>query len=83
MTIKVLYFGILRELTGRQEEQLDVPAGTTAHDLLRSVRAAQRSTSTVWNVLALAVNREYATQGTVLEDGDEVALLPPVSGGDA
>ena len=35
----------------------------------------------VWDTLAIAVNREYAQPGTILHEGDEVALLPPVSGG--
>ncbi len=50
-------------------------------ELLRLLEGRGLRDEAVWKTLAVAVNREYAGLETVLQDGDEVALLPPVSGG--
>lgn len=82
MLIQVLYFGILKDSLGREREPLEVADGGTAGDAVRLLRErASNGSDAVWNSLAVAVNREYAGLTTVLRDGDEVALLPPVSGG--
>lgn len=84
MRVKLLCFGVLRELLGVATEEIDLPEGSSVADLLR-ILEQRTSNSTmdekVWHSLAVAVNREYSPAGTVLRDGDEVALLPPVSGG--
>jgi molybdopterin converting factor small subunit len=46
-----------------------------------SLRGPGQTAGSVWDSIAVAVNQEYARAGDVLKDGDEVALLPPVSGG--
>lgn len=80
--IDVLYFGILKDLFGGGQERLEVAAGSTVDDAVRLLRGrASNQNDALWNSLAVAVNREYAGVATVLRDGDEVALLPPVSGG--
>jgi molybdopterin synthase catalytic subunit len=56
-----------------------VPEGTTVAQLLE--RLGAKAAHPVWSALAVAVNREYASGEAVLQEGDEVALLPPVSGG--
>jgi molybdopterin converting factor subunit 1 len=82
-----LYFGVLKERFGPAEEAVELPAGATVHDLVRVLRerpsnsAMANELSSVWQSVAVAVNREYATAGAALREGDEVALLPPVSGG--
>jgi molybdopterin converting factor subunit 1 len=86
MRLNVLYFGVLKELFAVDRETIEVPAGTTVEDVLslsrlRASNLRPSRESEVWKVLAVAVNREYAERTTVLQDGDEVALLPPVSGG--
>ncbi len=88
MRIEILYFGVLREMFGLTNERVELNDGTTVGDLPVILRArasnASRSSSEdegIWRSLAVAVNREYASQEVVLRDGDEVALLPPVSGG--
>ena len=54
----------------------------TVEDVVRLLRArASNGSGAVWTASAVAVNCEYAGVATVLKDGDEVALLPPVSGG--
>lgn len=75
----MLYFGVLRELMGCPREWVEMDDGASVRDLVARVRGEREDG--VWGVMAVAVNREYAGLGTVLRDGDEVALLPPVSGG--
>lgn len=79
MRITVLYFGILRDVFGGERDALDLVAGATVADLVTRVRGSR--VGEVWQGLAVAVNREFAGRETILSDGDEVALLPPVSGG--
>jgi molybdopterin converting factor subunit 1 len=81
MSVTVLYFGTLKDLFGLTQEALDVPDGTTVEALLSVLRARTSKQSDIWRSLAVAVNRDYAGVATVLREGDEVALLPPVSGG--
>jgi molybdopterin converting factor subunit 1 len=81
MHVRVLFFGMLKDLAGRADDSLDLPDGSAVRDLLthyeeRIPRLAQSLPS-----IALAVNQQYASADTVLHAGDEVALLPPVSGG--
>ena len=93
MRVKVLYFGILKDRFGVAEEQVELPGEGNVGELLgllrgRTSNAAMESGKVdgaqeerLWRSLAVAVNREYSSHGAVLRDGDEVALLPPVSGG--
>lgn len=79
MQVRILFFGVLKDLLAAGDESLQVPEGTTVAELLERFRS--RAAHPVWSALAVAVNREYATGTVVLRHGDEVALLPPVSGG--
>jgi molybdopterin converting factor subunit 1 len=79
MQVRVLFFGVLKDLLSSSGEALTVPEGTTVTQLLDQLRG--RGGHPVWSALAVAVNQEYASGAAVLSEGDEVALLPPVSGG--
>jgi molybdopterin converting factor subunit 1 len=84
MRVKLLCFGVLRDLLRVATEEVEIPEDSTVEDLLRILEqrtSNSRMDAKVWARLAVAVNREYSSAGTVLQDGDEVALLPPVSGG--
>jgi molybdopterin converting factor subunit 1 len=84
MRLKLLCFGVLKDLLGVATEEVQVPEGSSVADLLRILEqrtSNPRMDAKLWHNLAVAVNREYSPAGTVLRDGDEVALLPPVSGG--
>lgn len=83
MQVRVLYFGILRDQQSSAVQTAELPAGATVADLLRLLRAqsSKSSMDALWDRLAVAVNRDYAAAAHVLRDNDEVALLPPVSGG--
>jgi molybdopterin converting factor subunit 1 len=79
MRVRVLYFGVLREMLGGGEASLEIADGAIVADVLNVYR--ERVSTFSWDSIAVAVNQEYARAGDGLKDGDEVALLPPVSGG--
>lgn len=80
MRLRVLFFGVLRDRFGL-EESLEHFPGETAGDLLRYYRMLSPELGLLWERIAVAVNQQYAQASQALCDGDEVALLPPVSGG--
>ncbi|MBZ5647547.1 MAG: molybdopterin converting factor subunit 1 [Acidobacteriia bacterium] len=83
MQVRVLFFGMLKELVGRSSESLELPEGSTLADLLAAYEEQAPKLKEFRSSVALSVNQEYAPPATPLKDGDEVALLPPVSGGSA
>ena len=81
MRVALLCFGVLKDVFGGERDVVDLPAGASVADLMEMLRGELPQDTQVWRSLAVAVNREYAGLATVLHEGDEVALLPPVSGG--
>jgi MoaE-MoaD fusion protein len=81
MRIRVLLFGVLKDIYERSSEELDLPIGATLADVLEHYRQQAPEQRTLFPILALAVNQQYAQTTHMLREGDEVALLPPVSGG--
>ena len=79
MQVRVLFFGVLKDLLSSSGEAVTLPEGATVAQLMEQLRNG--AGHPVWSALAVAVNREYAVASAVLHEGDEVALLPPVSGG--
>jgi molybdopterin synthase catalytic subunit len=79
--IKVLFFGVTRDLTGLQQEQTEIPEGANLDGLWGRYAARFSRLNDLSGVLLLAVNQEIAEGTRALKDGDEVAFLPPVSGG--
>jgi molybdopterin converting factor small subunit len=80
--IRLLYFGMLKDLFGGERDTLELPPGACVADALRILRSgASNPQGGIWESLAVAVNREYASASTPLHEADELALLPPVSGG--
>ncbi len=80
MHVRVMLFAMLRELKGASELELDVEPGTTVAGLQRRV-LADLGENGVPGRLLYAVNQNYVTPDHELHDGDEVAFIPPVSGG--
>jgi molybdopterin synthase catalytic subunit len=78
MLVHVRLFAILRERTGVEELQLELPDGATVADALARLQPVAGDLKVV-----LAVNREYAQESDRLHADDELALIPPVSGGDS
>ncbi|MFQ5817121.1 MAG: molybdopterin converting factor subunit 1 [Terriglobia bacterium] len=83
MQVKVLFFGQLRDIVGRGEEAVELAEGASVADLLTHYRRTHPRLQDFRSSLAVSVNQEYAEVSAPLHHGDEVALLPPVSGGSA
>jgi len=83
MQVRVLVFGVLRDHFGTAEQWVELPGetGSVAALLAQLRREAAPELSGLWGSLAVAVNQQYAKATDPLHAGDEVALLPPVSGG--
>ncbi len=81
MKISVLFFGGLKELIGLSCESIDLPEGTSVRELLFLYARREPRFEAMMSSLAIAVNQEYSGVQRPLRDGDEVGLLPPVSGG--
>jgi molybdopterin synthase catalytic subunit len=81
MQIKVLFFGLLKDVCGRAEDSLDLPSGTTLRAVFDRYAEQFPALSGMAKSIVLARNHEFASPSDLLADGDEVALLPPVSGG--
>jgi MoaE-MoaD fusion protein len=75
--VRVRLFAGLRERAGRSELELELPDDACVGDALRAVGELTAGVPVV-----MAVNREYADEGDRLSPGDELALIPPVSGGE-
>jgi len=81
MRVRVLFFGMLKDLVGKASDTLDLDQGASVADLLAHYETQIPRLQESLPSLALAVNQEYASAETKLRSNDEVAILPPVSGG--
>jgi molybdopterin converting factor subunit 1 len=81
MKVNVLFFGLTHDLTGFAQELVDLPEGESLDGLWRRYQSRFPRLSGVADSLLIAVNQEIAPRSARLHDGDEVAFLPPVSGG--
>jgi MoaE-MoaD fusion protein len=81
MHVRVLPFGVLKDSLGSQASRMELPEGATVAELLD--RLSARRPAPELRGIAVSVNAEYSAAGDVLHEGDEVGLLPPVSGGAA
>jgi molybdopterin synthase catalytic subunit/molybdopterin converting factor small subunit len=81
MQVRVLFFGLLTDISGRRSETVSLPEGSSIRDLLVHYEKNIPRLNGLMSSLAVSVNQNYAPVTAKLHDGDEVALLPPVSGG--
>ena len=81
MRVRVLFFGALKEITGHAEEDLEIATGATLEDVFRLYAERHETLQERRSSTLFARNREFARGDAVLADGDEIAFLPPVSGG--
>jgi len=81
LNTKVKLFAMLREKAGTPELRLELPEVCTVADLRAEVARRFPELPVLANTVMVAVNAEYVEESHLLHDGDEVALIPPVSGG--
>ena len=81
MRITVLLFARLRDIAGTANLERNLPDGATAHSLWKTLVQDFPDFDSYSEAISTAVNEEYARLDSELSDGDEVAFLPPVSGG--
>lgn len=81
MRVRVLYFAVVRERVRREDEEIDLAAGSTVADLLDELSRRHPAVAPLRPYLQIARNLEAVRGDDPLGDGDEVALIPPVSGG--
>ncbi len=85
MHVQVIPFGVLKDWLGSSAATVELPDGASVAELLERMRARlpARAPANGLRGIAVSVNAEYAQATHILHDGDEVGLLPPVSGGGA
>ncbi len=81
MNIKVLFFASCRDLIGTDERKMTLPDGATVMDLISELASEQVRFTDMAPSLMVSVNQAYVERDSELQDGDEVAFIPPVSGG--
>lgn len=81
MRVRVLFFGVLKDLAGKSSDWLELPEGAFVRDVVFHYGAQSPRLKESLASVAVAVNQQYSGPETVLNADDEVALLPPVSGG--
>ena len=81
MRVTVRLFARLRELAGAAELDRDVPEGSTALDVWNDLSAEFPALADYTKAISVAVNEDYARLTASVRDGDDIAFLPPVSGG--
>ena len=81
MRIRVLFFGVLRDIVGLREDSLEVPSGGRLESVFEHYAARFPRLKEMSSSVVLALNQQFSAASAPLAEGDEVAFLPPVSGG--
>ncbi len=79
--ITVLYFASAKDATGKRKESIILPESTTIRELLLKISSSYPRIINILNTVQIAVNYKVVDVDSILKEADEVALLPPVSGG--
>jgi MoaD family protein len=81
VTVRILYFARIRESLGVDFEDVEVMEGATVQDVLDDLASRHGVVRTLLPALRTGVNDRYTDRSVRLSDGDEIAILSPVSGG--
>ncbi|XP_002968526.2 molybdopterin synthase sulfur carrier subunit [Selaginella moellendorffii] len=81
VVVEVLFFARAREIVGVSQMKLELRASSTTRDCMEELLSRFPGLEEIKSVLIVALNHEYVCEPSQLKHGDEVALIPPVSGG--
>lgn len=81
MKVRLLFFAVLRDITGENETEIALNEGATAREVWQSLRARHPQLSGYTEPPMTAINESYASPDARLREGDELAFIPPVAGG--
>lgn len=81
MQIKVLYFASFREAVGVSSEILEVKEGSSLQALVEQLLSKHPKLKELWAFSIVTINKKYVNDETTLKNGDEIGILPPISGG--
>ena len=81
MKVRLLYFAVLRDITGKAEEVIELPDGTRAQEIWNRLRNRHDQLAGYERPPMTAINESYVSADELVRDGDEVAFIPPVAGG--
>ncbi len=79
--ITIIYFASVKDVTGIRMESMDISNDTSIREILSKILIFYPKLKSMLNIIQVSVNYKVVDFNTVLKDGDEVALLPPISGG--
>ena len=80
MNVRILLFGVTKEIVGSSTLELDISSDGSVESMLSDLKGRYPAFKKL-NSLMVAVNSEYADNNQMLKENDEIALIPPVSGG--
>lgn len=78
--LNILTFGIVRDIVGADQLTYELPARSTATTLMESLQQRYPALQELRSLM-IAINSEYSKKDQILQENDEIALIPPVSGG--
>lgn len=81
IAIRARFFARLREQTGTESESVEVQPGSSVGQLYEVLRARHPALEADPNAVRAAINQQFADWSDTVSDGDEIAFIPPVSGG--
>ena len=81
MKVRLLYFAVLRDITGQSESDLEVPDGSRPREVWLRLRQSYAKLASYEQPPMAAINESYASPDAILHEGDELAFIPPVAGG--
>lgn len=79
--VRVLFFGLLKDIVGRAEDRVDMPENATLETVFDAYADAAPRLRELSGSIVVALNHDFAPRTAHIEEGDEIAFLPPVSGG--
>ena len=81
MKIRLLYFAVLRDIVGESEQEVTLKAGSRPSDVWDDLRSKHPQLNEYRHPPMTAINQAYASPDQPLNEGDELAFIPPVAGG--